>query len=141
MIQKFTIALVYGRLLYCMILKSALISCWLPLLTTARVKWTAKNISPTKLTLIHTVQKQSKRINIAMENTTISYAKSYVRYAVSFSLTLFSPKRRVVLNLLCSVSLIWICRILRVVLLVYLYVNIGILVALIRQPSRGECVK
>lgn len=29
----------------------------------------------------------------------------------------------------------------RVVLLVYLYVNIGILVALIRQPSRGECVK
>ena len=54
---------------------------------------------------------------------------------------LISPKRRIVLNLLCSVSLIWICGILRVVLLVCLYVNIGILVALIRQPSRGECVK
>lgn len=50
------------------------------------------------------------------------------------------PKRRIVLNS-CSISLIWICRILRVVLLVYLYVNVGILVALIRQPSRGECVK
>lgn len=36
---------------------------------------------------------------------------------------------------------IQIIKILRVVLLVYLYVNIGILVALIRQPSRGECVK
>lgn len=35
----------------------------------------------------------------------------------------------------------WICGILRVVLLVCLYVNIDILVALIRQPSRGECVK
>lgn len=44
-----------------LILTSALISCWLPVLTTARVKWTAKNISPTGLSRILTLKIPSYR--------------------------------------------------------------------------------
>lgn len=94
---------------------------------------------------IHTEQVRTGKLKILI------YKIVLVQTLKSCSITIFhrellnhviliSPKSRIVLNS-CSVSLIWICGILRVVLLVCLYVNIDILVALIRQPSRGECVK
>lgn len=86
MIQKFTITLVYGRLLYCMILKSALIPCWLPLLTTARVKWTAKDISPTCLSRILTLK---RRVWLSFEHTLWLTEKCY-RTATSLDFTLYT---------------------------------------------------
>lgn len=99
---------------------------------------------------IHTEQVRTGKLKIlickivlvqTLKSCSITIFHVLIQQRASESCYTHCPKRRIVLNLLCSVSLIWICRILRVVLLVYLYVNVGILVALTRQPSRGECVK
>lgn len=98
---------------------------------------------------IHTEQVRTGKLKIlickivlvqTLKSCSITIFHILIQQRASESCYTHCPKRRIVLNS-CSVSLIWICRILRVVLLVYLYVNVGILVALIRQPSRGECVK